>query len=207
MVSDASRFLWLGNHRALDFLNTEPMVRGRRVDLLPDLRSLVDWSKEAGFLDGETAGVVLDRWEGSSEGASVLEQVQQLRRALHALVERLRERKSPSQKALDAINAVLRLDAGYTEVVRVRGGFRRHFHARIHEPAQLLRPVAEAASSLLCDADPELIKRCGNPDCVLYFYDASRNHARRWCSMDLCGNRMKVAAHYLRHRNDGGASQ
>lgn len=200
MVSHTSRFLWLGNHRALDFLNTEPVRRGSRVDLLPDLRSLVDWSEEAGFLDSATAACVLDRWEGSCAGAGAVEQAHALRAALRALIERPRERGAPGQGALDVLNRALRLDAGYTEVVRERAGFVRRVRVRIDEPAQLLRPIAEAAADLLCGVAPELVKRCGNPDCVLYFHDTSRNHTRRWCSMDLCGNRMKVAAHYHRHR-------
>jgi predicted RNA-binding Zn ribbon-like protein len=31
-----------------------------------------------------------------------------------------------------------------------------------------------------------------------YFYDVSKNQTRRWCSMDVCGNRAKVAAYYHR---------
>ncbi|WP_437735791.1 CGNR zinc finger domain-containing protein [Sorangium sp. So ce1335] len=202
MVSGTSRFLWVGNHRALDFLNTEPVQRGVQADLLPDLRSLVGWSEEAGFLDGATAAGVLDRWDGSSEGVSAVEQAHQFRAALRALIEGPRERGAAGQDALDVLNRALRLDVGYTEVVRARAGFVRRGRVRIDEPAQLLRPIADAAAGLLCDVDPGLVKRCGNPDCVLYFHDTSRNHARRWCSMELCGNRMKVAAHY--HRQRGG---
>ncbi|WP_437287427.1 CGNR zinc finger domain-containing protein [Sorangium sp. So ce406] len=201
MVTTTSRFLWLGNHRALDFLNTEHVQRGDRVDLLPDLRALVAWSEEAGFLEGATAGCVLDRWEGSREAECALDRARQLRSALRALIERPRAQKAQGQGAIDVINRALRLDAGYTEVVRAGAGFTRRVHMQIDAPDQLLRPIAEAAASLLCDVDPALVKRCANPDCVLYFHDGSRNHARRWCSMDLCGNRMKVAAHYLRNRS------
>ena len=53
---------------------------------------------------------------------------------------------------------------------------------------------------VLCYADLALVKKCENPVCVLFFYDTSKNHSRRWCSMSVCGNRMKVAAHYQRLR-------
>jgi predicted RNA-binding Zn ribbon-like protein len=36
----------------------------------------------------------------------------------------------------------------------------------------------------------------------LQFYDASKNHSRRWCSMNACGNRMKAALHYRRSRKN-----
>jgi predicted RNA-binding Zn ribbon-like protein len=53
---------------------------------------------------------------------------------------------------------------------------------------------------LLRMADLTLIKKCKNPACVLYFYDTTKNHARNWCSMQLCGNREKVAAYFRRKR-------
>jgi predicted RNA-binding Zn ribbon-like protein len=45
---------------------------------------------------------------------------------------------------------------------------------------------------------PERIHRCRGPDCILWFLDTSRNGTRRWCSMDVCGNRSKVRRHRAR---------
>ena len=79
-------------------------------------------------------------------------------------------------------------------------GFRTRFTARPTHPISLLGNVAEAAADLLGAKKPELIRRCGNPDCVLFFYDATRNHRRQWCAMGTCGNLMKVRAFRRRHR-------
>ena len=46
----------------------------------------------------------------------------------------------------------------------------------------------------------EDIARCANPNCRLFFYDASRTRRRRWCSMATCGNRHKVSAFLKRRR-------
>ena len=62
------------------------------------------------------------------------------------------------------------------------------------------RVDAPAAADLLGAKKPELIRRSGNPDCVLCFYDATRNHRRQWCAMGTCGNLMKVRAFRRRHR-------
>jgi predicted RNA-binding Zn ribbon-like protein len=64
-------------------------------------------------------------------------------------------------------------------------------------------PVAESALWLLAREDLSLVKRCENPECPLFFYDTSKNHRRRWCRMQPCGNRMKAQAHYRRHRIGG----
>ena len=99
-----------------------------------------------------------------------------------------------------AINEWLAHQTGHAELKRARCGFDKRFQAAFREPAQLLWPVAESACDLLCYADLALVKKCENPVCVLFFYDTTKNHSRRWCSMSVCGNRMKVAAHYQRLR-------
>jgi predicted RNA-binding Zn ribbon-like protein len=48
---------------------------------------------------------------------------------------------------------------------------------------------------------PDRIKQCAHPHCVLWFYDTSKNGARRWHSMTTCGNRAKAARHYAAKRD------
>lgn len=50
----------------------------------------------------------------------------------------------------------------------------------------------------------ERLKACGNDECQWVFYDASRNRSGTWCTMEVCGNRMKVRAHRRRHAEEGG---
>jgi predicted RNA-binding Zn ribbon-like protein len=72
-------------------------------------------------------------------------------------------------------------------------------HWLLEKPEDLIVPVAHLAAEFLSSADYSAIRKCENPDCILFFYDTSKNHTRRWCSMGLCGNRAKVAA--FRERN------
>jgi predicted RNA-binding Zn ribbon-like protein len=57
----------------------------------------------------------------------------------------------------------------------------------------LLGPVAQAIAELLVEGKVDLVKRCEHPDCILWFYDRTKAHKRRWCSMAICGNRYKAA--------------
>lgn len=82
---------------------------------------------------------------------------------------------------------------------RESGHFREVTRLDLDQPDQLLVPIAQSASDLLCHGNLELVKRCANPSCRAFFYDTSKNHTRRWCSTTGCGNRMRVAAHYRRH--------
>ena len=40
---------------------------------------------------------------------------------------------------------------------------------------------------------------CADPSCTTVFYDRSKNHSAKWCSMQTCGNRNKVRAFRRRH--------
>jgi predicted RNA-binding Zn ribbon-like protein len=44
------------------------------------------------------------------------------------------------------------------------------------------------------------VKACPGPHCGWLFYDASRNRSSQWCSMRICGNRVKGREFRARHR-------
>lgn len=66
----------------------------------------------------------------------------------------------------------------------------------------LLSLLAEEIAQLICEVDFRYIKGCEGKSCVLLFLDQTRRKARRWCSMEICGNRSKQAAHQKRLRRD-----
>jgi predicted RNA-binding Zn ribbon-like protein len=189
-------FLFIGENLALDFINTQRMRDGQIVDELEDYAGLVGWFVQARVLDAAQAKAALKG--GNAEGKRVYEQARTLRNALRAMAEHLAQGKSVPQHSLDAINEVLHHGITYNQVSRARGKFEKHPHATREEAMQLIVPIAEAAADLLCHGDLSLVKKCDNPRCILYFYDTTKNHARRWCSMAACGNRMKAATHYRR---------
>lgn len=196
-----SPFSWLGEQRALDFVNTAPMVRGQRVDLIASFERLVAWCTEAELVPRASAEALLRRWSGTRPAARTLAWAHALRDELRHALESRAEKTPRLPSGLETLNAILRFPATCTEVeARHPGAFARRVHFVLAKPEHLLRPIADAAAELLCDVDPRLVRRCDNPECVLYFQDVSKNHARRWCSMSVCGNRRKVAAHQERRR-------
>jgi predicted RNA-binding Zn ribbon-like protein len=66
---------------------------------------------------------------------------------------------------------------------------------RWRSPESLLQPIGEALAILLTKKDFSHIKACQGPACTLLFADHTRGRTRRWCSMEMCGNRAKQAAH------------
>ncbi|MHC5541296.1 CGNR zinc finger domain-containing protein, partial [Singulisphaera rosea] len=67
-------------------------------------------------------------------------------------------------------------------------------------PEQFLAPVAEAVAELLAHGEIDLIRQCAGERCVLWFYDRTKGHGRRYCTSAGCGNRAKVAAYRARAR-------
>jgi predicted RNA-binding Zn ribbon-like protein len=48
---------------------------------------------------------------------------------------------------------------------------------------------------------PGRLRPCENPECALFLIDRSKPNNARWCSMAVCGNRMKARRHYERTRH------
>jgi predicted RNA-binding Zn ribbon-like protein len=194
-------FLFVGNQRCLDFINTSFVVNGGPVDLLATFSDLVTWLVEVDLLSEKEGKKIKRQWAKQVEGTETLEQARAFRDTLREMVERIADGRPVPQAAIEAINGTLRYRIGYPQLTRRNGKFERGYLAESQEANQVLGLLGEVATNLLCTCDHSLIKKCQNPLCVLFFYDTTKNHARHWCSMTLCGNRSKVAAHYRRHRS------
>jgi predicted RNA-binding Zn ribbon-like protein len=194
-------FLFVGNHPCLDFINTQMIVRGNPIDLLGGCEDLVAWLVQASMVDKVQPVVVMTQWNHKDQ-EQLFEQGVMFRKTLREMVARIVARKSISDSAVASINQILSRCPGYPQLVYAKGRFERQIQSQAAQKEGLLAPLAEAASNLLCSGKLSLVKKCGNAACNLYFYDTTKNHTRNWCSMQLCGNRIKVAAHYQRRRNN-----
>src|SRR5262252_8169446 len=75
-------FLFLGNHLALDFLNTCPVQNGEAVELLADFAALLRWFQAADLLSSGKAASLWQQWGGSAEVQHVVEAMRELRESL-----------------------------------------------------------------------------------------------------------------------------
>lgn len=200
MKKEAKKFLFVGNHPCLDLINTHLMVKGEPRDLLESFEDLSSWLMQAKLLTAFQAKFARDRLN-NEEALSLLERTKTFRGTLRVVAERVAAGKAVPDSAIDTTNQFLAQRPGYTELVRTKEGFKRRFHSLATEQVEFLAPLLESASDLLSSGHLCLIKKCANAACVLYFLDTTKNHTRNWCSMQMCGNRMKVAAHYRRSRS------
>ncbi len=195
-----SDFLFVAERAWLDFVNTEMRVRGAPVDLLSSYGDLIRWLERAGLMTNEDARTVAKRWGGTAAGEEALRRAHELRATLRRLAENLAAGGEVSPTAIRSINAALRRRPGSPQLTQPAPGgtLEKRFVGAFETAASVLAPMAEAAADSLASDDVSLVRRCANPDCVLVFLDTTKNHLRRWCSMDLCGSRAKAAAYYAR---------
>lgn len=203
MGKGTRRFLFVGNHPCLDFVNTQMIVNGEPADLLESFEDLASWLVQARILTKSQADVVRAELR-QDQMSSLLEQAKSFRATVRDLAERIATGRIIPNSTITAVNRSLSNRSGYPQIVRRKGGFEQRFHATATSAQTVLASLAEAVSDLLWRADFALVKKCGNPDCILYFYDTTKNHTRNWCSMQICGNRTKVAAYYARKRGQSG---
>ena len=178
------------DHPVLDFLNTVPQVNGRPLELWLSDADVADWLVRQGWHDAATLA--------AADRTGLLEAARSLREAVRTLVAR---RKQGEALEPAVLNGLLARAASHLELVEENGKIRLMRRRRLRTPADLLAPVAEAAAELLAAGDFHLIRKCEDPTCSLWFYDRTKSHRRRWCSMAACGNRNKVAA--FRQRRQG----
>ncbi len=135
---------------------------------------------------------------------AVLTKILRLRESQLALFSAIARKKPIAKAWVEPINQILRITEGHDELVQQDDLWRLQYIAREQGLEWLLAAIARSAAELLQEGPEAPIRRCANPKCRLFFYDDSRTHRRRWCSMATCGNRHKAAAFLQRqpkHRN------
>jgi predicted RNA-binding Zn ribbon-like protein len=197
-TNGGSPFYFVGNLPCLDFVNTEIIARGERVDLLTGYAGLVRWLEAASLLTAAEARTTEKRWEDTSKGNAAFSEALSLRRALRAIAERFAAGKPPDRASIESINRLLESRPVYRQLELKGNKVVSRMQAVSESARHVLVPIAESAAWLLEHGDMSLLRRCENPDCILFFYDTTKNKRRRWCSMDACGSRAKAAAYYRR---------
>ena len=176
---------------ALQILNTVPLVDGELVDSLQSDGDVLRWLAQAGW--------PVTKELSNLRPSSLLNAARKLRETIRTLVER---RKAEKRLDVSTLNEFLSESRSYLELATDKNGsthLTRRWKRRT--PEEVLAPLAEAAAEFLTTADFDLVRRCESEDCVLWFYDQTKSHRRRWCSMATCGNRHKVAAFRKRQQS------
>ncbi len=186
----ASPLDFVGDHPALDFINTLRMIGTELTDTWQSDEDVARWIVRNGLRDTLPSTTWPD--------GVLLGKARNLREIARKTVQ---ARKAAKTFPLHELNSFLEHSVSHC-VLSAKSRINLHFERvyRQNTVEQYLAPVAESVAELLSHADFQLIRHCEGGQCVLWFYDRTKAHRRRWCSPQFCGNRAKVAAFRARAR-------
>jgi predicted RNA-binding Zn ribbon-like protein len=201
-MSASAPALFVADSVGLDFLNSVATPVDVPVDWIGDGEGLLGWLAQARFVPVE----VLQQMRSEAmpgELDRVAAQARDLREWFRGFVRAHKGRPLTTAVLgeLAPLNRLLERDDGYEVVAAGTGhgpGLQLQAMRRWKSPESLLLPIGVAMARLVTEEDFVQVKACEGPTCTLLFADHTRARNRRWCSMHLCGNRAKQAAH--RHR-------
>jgi predicted RNA-binding Zn ribbon-like protein len=198
--------IFIADSLGLDFLNSIATPVDTPIDWLDGGDGLLRWLAQAKLVPADA----LDEMKARAmpgELDKVADQARALREWFRGFVRKHMGRPL-TPKALNELhplNRLLERDEAFGQISRHRhnDGDRLELQMmrRWRSPESLLLPVGEALAKFVCEEDFADIKACEGHICTLMFADHTRRRARRWCSMAICGNRAKQAAHRNRLKN------
>lgn len=199
-MADVYQFTFMSGWLALDFSNTlDQDFEGVNIERLNHYADLVGWAQQANLISEARAHDLMAAGERSpNEAQNVLARAVELRGVIYRIFSAVSAGRTPPPNDIDELNVVLNDAARWLRVdAQPDGGFGWAL-AKSGQLDEVLWPVAWSAAQLLVSDLLERVHECNNDRCTWMFIDETRNHSRRWCSMEGCGNRMKARRHYRR---------
>jgi predicted RNA-binding Zn ribbon-like protein len=197
--------LFVADSLGLDFLNSITTSRDPPLDRIGDGEGLLDWLERARLVPLE---VLRDMRNKTMPGEldRVAAQARDLREWFRSFVRAHKGRPLEAEAVdeLTPLNRLLERDENYEVVISKAGhgfGLRLEVVRRWKSPESLLLPIGEVLARLVTEESFADVKACEGPACTKLFADHTRAKNRRWCSMEVCGNRAKQMAHRRRAKN------
>jgi predicted RNA-binding Zn ribbon-like protein len=197
-------FLFVANKPILDFLNTKPVLVDGPTELLPDVRSLERWLIASNIVTSPKVKAILRDRSQSPEAAAFLDQLIAFRERLREAVLRIEDGSLPTAPFLAEVNSLLLQYPLHTSLHKREGRIIRTTLFEPRKPTDLWAPIIDATADLLTETSSSRVRKCES--CVVHFFDTSKKGSRRWCSMNICGNKLKVAAYQRRKREDNATA-
>jgi len=153
----------------LNLLNTTPVVDGHEQDELADFALARQWLAA----NGQKA--TKQEWQGLLDVRTVLQAIVRGEQSPTALAPFLDEVGYWPRATADGLDWDLRAPEGRVAAAK-----------------------AVIAWDALRVSSPGRLRACANTECQLFLIDRSKPNSAKWCSMAVCGNRMKARRHYYR---------
>ncbi len=196
----------IADNPALDFLNSICAPWGEEIEWIENGDDLVKWLIHSELINDHEQGQIYSKLSKDQLNEAA-ERARNMREWFRGFVSNYAGKPIAGEALTDLkpLNDLLRGDHLYRQIGIIEDdqlGAKFHWQElrRWHKTDDLLSVIAAEMGRFICSADFTLVKNCEGPTCSLWFLDISKNHKRRWCSMSVCGNRAKAAAHRAKRK-------
>jgi predicted RNA-binding Zn ribbon-like protein len=194
-----------GNWLCLDFTHTlQNRYNAQRHELLNSYRDLLAWGLYMRILTEEEAQQLLHIAEQyPQEALKTFNDAVSLREAIYRIFYNISEELTPVADDMTLLNTMLAQAMSRACIVSQKDSFSLDWC--VNNDAERLQripwQVVRSAADLLTSDKLHEVRACAAEDCRWLFLDISKNHSRRWCDMQTCGNQAKARRHYSRRKS------
>ena len=181
-------------HPALEFTNTvNDHASENPGETLFKYEDLLAWAKKVGLLYEEQIENLTRKAAGQPKAAAIVfARSMQLREAIYRIFVAQAKEKSPADEDLAILNSVLANLTSGAQVLHRAGRFAWQWNLDQDALEAPLGTIALSAVDLMTSEHYQWVGQCADEDgCGWLFVDTSKNHSRRWCDINDCGNRAK----------------
>jgi predicted RNA-binding Zn ribbon-like protein len=193
LPSRAAKLALVGGELAFDFTNTTS-GRGspRPREHLQTAEHIVVWAHHAKIIAKERVKhLCLELARSPRLARELLRRTLDLRDVVYAIGSALGCGKPPSATDIDRLAEMHAQCLRLARLQSAKGVYVWTWEIAARPIEAILGPITLSALSLLSQADLSRVKQCKGADCGWLFFDATKNKNRRWCEMEVCGNRAK----------------
>jgi predicted RNA-binding Zn ribbon-like protein len=190
--SRAASLPLVGSDLALDFTNTSSgRASAFHQEHFTRADDIIGWASLARILTPSDGSRLRSAVQDDRLAAQLLERTLALRETLYAIGAALAQRQSPGPCEVKELTRVHAECVGRAQLVAHNSAFVWAWDPQEAPVETVLGPITLSALALLTNADLSRIKQCGGDHCGWLFFDTTKNKSRRWCEMEVCGNRAK----------------
>ncbi len=189
----------------LDFANTSNWHASEQPEeSLHNFSDLLAWGKAASVLSPESADQLSRlEFEKPEQAQLAYKTAIQTREAIYRIFSNRYAGRPISVEDLAELNVLVHEGIAHRQLVPIDAALKWEWKPDGREPNLIAWEVALSAAELLTSDKVVWVRECEDDrGCGFLFIDLSKNHSRRWCSMESCGNRAKARRHYSRSKSE-----
>lgn len=186
----------LGGATWINLVNTKYISNKQVVDILLDPSKTYQWMEENNLLrESDTLAL-----KNEDILVSLIDELHSLRHFCKVVLSDLKQQEKLSLETIEQLKRLVQ-QAKVSLTIVPKQEKLKLITEGITVRDHVLYNIVFSIIDTLDNTSIERIRECEHPECILYFVDTSKSGKRRWCSMELCGNRQKAAEFYARKKN------